>query len=274
LAQSPWLPWVPESTEHNLSPEQQALLGISLMLTRAPATVRTASFAQSITHWYGTDQHAASPYPTPTPTNTPSDLPLPPPPRVPVKGTPTMDESAPMEPSSMVGVPLAGTLGTGLGYLAAEREIETAYGGIFYLINLALFLNLYGDFTTPLQPGIALPIWDFVALLGQQMLGEHIVADPVWPLLAQLTARPVEEAPGRYFEPPEHWHIPPAWLSAFPEEAVWHWSIENGRLRVLHPAQFLLLDVPLDTDNPIAQLRHELNSYANVYSQDMPLLHY
>ena len=106
------------------------------------------------------------------------------------------------------------------------------------------------------------------------MLGEHIVADPVWPLLAQLTGRPVEELPGRYFEPPEHWHIPPAWLSAFPGEAAWHWSIENGRLRVLHPAQFLLLDVPLDTNNPIAQLKHELNSYANVYSQDMPPLHY
>ncbi|MEO8953344.1 MAG: hypothetical protein ABI396_00600 [Ktedonobacteraceae bacterium] len=85
LFQSPWLPWVPESTEHDLSPEQQALLGIGLMLTRSPATVRTASFAQSIYHWYGTDQHSTSPYPTPT--NTPTDLPIPHP-RVPVKGTP------------------------------------------------------------------------------------------------------------------------------------------------------------------------------------------
>ncbi len=75
LSQSPWLPWVPESTEHSLSPEQQALLGIGLTLLRAPATVRTPSFAQSIYHWYGTDQHTAPPYPTPT--NTLSDLPIP-----------------------------------------------------------------------------------------------------------------------------------------------------------------------------------------------------
>ncbi|HEV7236851.1 MAG TPA: hypothetical protein VGN15_11755, partial [Ktedonobacteraceae bacterium] len=232
------------------------------MLTQAPATVRTTAFAQSIYHWYGTDQHAAPPYPTPT--NTP---------RVPVKGTPTMDETAPGAAVHGRGT-LYGYPGAGLGYPDFVAQIETAYGGIFYLINLALFLNLYGDFTTPLQPGIALPIWDFVALLGQQMLGEHIVADPVWPLLAQLTGRFVEEAPDRYFEPPEHWRIPPAWLNAFPEEAAWHWSIENGRLRVLHPAQFLLLDVPLDTNNPTEQLRHELNSYANVYSQSMPPLHY
>ncbi len=36
-------------------------------------------------------------------------------PRVPARGTPTMDECAPEDDSSMVGVPLAGTLGRGAG---------------------------------------------------------------------------------------------------------------------------------------------------------------
>src|SRR5205807_8456567 len=41
---------------------------------------------------------------------------------------------------------------------AASGEIETQLGGLFYLINLALYLNLYGDFTMPEAPGIELNI--------------------------------------------------------------------------------------------------------------------
>src|SRR5213076_1469870 len=32
--------------------------------------------------------------------------------------------------------------------------VETDLGGLFYLINVGLFLELYGDFTSPLRPGI------------------------------------------------------------------------------------------------------------------------
>src|SRR5436853_2754997 len=86
-----------------------------------------------------------------------------------------------------------------------EAQIETAMGGFFYLINLGLFLNLYGDFTTPAQQGIALSVWDFVALLGQQISGSKIESDPVWLLLAQLARRNQQQEPGGEFHPPDHW---------------------------------------------------------------------
>src|SRR5262249_7410314 len=68
-------------------------------------------------------------------------------------------------------------------------ECETQFGGVFYLINLGLYLGLYGDFTKPAEPGIELNIWDFVALVGRELCGEEIESDPVWPLLARLAGR-------------------------------------------------------------------------------------
>ena len=118
-----------------------------------------------------------------------------------------------------------------------EAQIETELGGLFYLINLALFLNLYGDFTTPLQPGLSLSIWDFMTLLGQQLLGPAAkVDDPIWGFLARLAGRSEQEPPGKDFNPPESWRIPEEWLTPFPEGGTWRWNIEARRLQVQHPA--------------------------------------
>ncbi len=143
-----------------------------------------------------------------------------------------------------------------------EARIRTEFGGVFYLINLGLFLNLYGDFTTPLTSGIDLPVWDFLALVGVELCGERIRRDPVWPLLAQLSGRDEQEQPGAGFAPPESWRVPPEWLAAFPERRAWKWKAEEGRLRVLHPRGFLILDVPLAGD-PREQLKFEMAAYPN-----------
>ncbi len=82
-----------------------------------------------------------------------------------------------------------------------EIEIETAFGGVCYFINLGLFLNLYGDFTTPLRPGIDLPIWDFMALVAQDLIGDEVTHDPIWPLLVQLADWDEDEPPGAHFDP-------------------------------------------------------------------------
>jgi hypothetical protein len=137
--------------------------------------------------------------------------------------------------------------------------LETRLGGLFYLINLALFLELYADFTAPLRPGIALPIWDFVALVGERLLGGREISDPVWKLLAHLAGRAAGQPAGRDFEPAPAWRMPPAWLEAFPERS-WEWSISRGQLTVRHPAGFSILDVPSETD-PTGQLERELLSY-------------
>lgn len=71
-------------------------------------------------------------------------------------------------------------------YVAA---VETNFAGVFYLVNLGIYLGLYGDFTMPAQPGIELNIWDFVALVSRDLIGDEIENDPVWLLLADLAGR-------------------------------------------------------------------------------------
>ena len=141
------------------------------------------------------------------------------------------------------------------------EEVETAFGGVFYLINLGLFLGLYGDFTMPLQPGIALPIWDFAALLGHQLIGAEIETDPVWLLLGRLAGREPAAPPGAAFEPPNEWRVPQEWLVPFPERGAWRWSEDEARLRVKHPAGFCVLDAPCDGSASEHQLQTELALY-------------
>ena len=142
------------------------------------------------------------------------------------------------------------------------EDIETELGGLFYLINLGLFLELYGDFTSPARPGIALPLWDFITLLGRHLLGTARSEDPVWALLAGLAGRKVDDPPGKEFEPPGSWRLPPDWLLPFAEPGAWDWDAADGRLRVWHPAGFWVLDVPREPDDPGRQLERETKGYA------------
>ncbi|HEX5706945.1 MAG TPA: hypothetical protein VFX96_06600 [Pyrinomonadaceae bacterium] len=162
-----------------------------------------------------------------------------------------------------------------------EARAETKLGGLFYLVNVGLFLELYGDFTTPLEPGIALNVWDFVALLGRRLCaddarddesdadenkadgGDAVEGeDAVWSLLARLAGRGEGEEPGRGFDAPQEWRVPPKWLAPFPEVGVWEWSARGGRLRVRHPRGFYVVDVRRRRAvSEARQLRDELAAY-------------
>jgi hypothetical protein len=72
----------------------------------------------------------------------------------------------------------------------AEETVETGLGGVFYLINVAIDLELYGDFTKPRTPGLDLPIWDLLALVTLRLVGSDTFAsDPIAPFLARLAGR-------------------------------------------------------------------------------------
>ncbi len=66
--------------------------------------------------------------------------------------------------------------------------IETALGGLFYLINLAIFLEIYSDFTSPVEQfHDDLSIWDFVSVVGKEL--DQETDDPIWELLKKLADR-------------------------------------------------------------------------------------
>jgi hypothetical protein len=142
--------------------------------------------------------------------------------------------------------------------LLPARPVETGLGGLFYLLNLGIFLGLYADFTRPLEPGIALDPWDYLTLLGRRLLGSRAREDPVWRLLARLAGRPSRQPPGRGFRPPRAWRVAPDWLEPFEDDGVWRWSAARQTLRLTHPAGFTAVAVPRTAASPERQLRREL----------------
>lgn len=146
----------------------------------------------------------------------------------------------------------------------AESEaqvLESEYGGVFYLINVGLFLELYGDFTQPLRPGISLPIWDFLALTGERLIGPALHEDPLWPLLSHLSGRQPDQPPGAMFDPPTEWHVPPEWLKPFSDKESWRWAWTEGRLRVWHSSDFVLLDCAMEDEPSTDMVRTLLQDY-------------
>jgi len=139
----------------------------------------------------------------------------------------------------------------------------TRLGGLFYLVNLALYLDLYSDFTRPREPGITLNPWELVELLGARLLGRR-PRDPVWALLRELAGRPRGQPVGRGFRPPRAWRVAPRWLGPFDHDGVWRWSTAGGTLRVLHPGCFTVIAVPRTTAPPNEQLRRELKRLASL----------
>lgn len=144
---------------------------------------------------------------------------------------------------------------------ALATQIETSYGGLFFLVNLALFLDLYGDFTAPAARGLPLDVWDFVALTGRKLAGKRVERDAVWSLLARLSGREEGTEPGEGFAPTDEWRVPVEWLKPFSREREWLWSAAEGRLRVRHPAGFLVVDVALRTKDARRQLAREMRPY-------------
>lgn len=146
----------------------------------------------------------------------------------------------------------------------ATDVCRTAYGGVLFLLNLGIRLGLYGDFTTPLQPGIALSIWDFVTIAGRRLAGPHVDEDPLWNLLALLAHRDVDDEPGAGFELPAEWRVSREWLRPFARvEGPWRWTTTSGRVLVRHPAGFVALDVARSSgETAVEQARREVATLA------------
>jgi hypothetical protein len=142
---------------------------------------------------------------------------------------------------------------------APGEPLATAFGGLFHLLNVAVVLGLYGDFTQPRRPGLALHPWDFLALAGAQLLGRAWRADllPAW--LAQQAGRALGQAPGHDAPPPRpDWQLPAAWLAPWPPtRARWRGAASAGRVALWHPAGFCVFDGPGEPGR-LGALLHDL----------------
>lgn len=135
------------------------------------------------------------------------------------------------------------------GIDAQAAAFDTPFGGLFFLLNVALAWGLYGDFTRPRQAGLSVSPWQFLHAAGVALLGRPFRADP---LAAWLRSRTPFQRPQRLtadWRPPGE--LPPdlcATLQAHPlkpghnvnELSVW-WPLLRQRLA-------LALNLPADQD--------------------------
>ena len=235
----PWAGLVPESADPGLSPRQQLLLGVALLLGRSPRSVRSADFVRATRTWWaeitrpslspadvspvserqlggqlarptrrrsattpasGVSRNATRPSLTPgivrhhpPERSRPATLPT-------VESPPNTEPASDSEPDCSHEPPPPGPRAA--DPVPDAVVIHTQLGGIFYLLNVGIALDLYGDFTQPLRPGIDLSIWDFLTLVARRLLRRHYPADPIWNLLRELAGRGPRQAPGADFSPP------------------------------------------------------------------------
>jgi hypothetical protein len=282
----PWRQSAPEACIASLPAGHQQFLGVALTLRRDPARVREATFVQQVVTW----QHTMA-APTPAAPATPKatarlqapiidlavrsprdggeqDLAMPP---AILNESPPIEIVRPLElpPLTVRTTDVAPASVADVRHASPESPlpvaepqpavstVETWLGGVFYLLNVALALGLYGDFTAPRGPRLAMSIWRFIALVAHVLLGHRHRRDAIWPLLAELAGpeRPSEEGTGE-------WRLDPAWLAPFPESRTWRWSADAQRIRVRHPAGFVVVDVTRNPErSPVQQARDELLRY-------------
>jgi hypothetical protein len=280
-ADETWLPLVREAFTRGLPPAKRSLLAQALMLRRAPALARAVSFQQQLARW-AEEEHFDDP-PAEESADKPKTIawidsarndPHHPPhqqdntvvdriqsphtaydlpasraefatgeiPGVSIPAQHAADLIAPKNADLIAPRKKIEAFG-----LLAPSCIQTALGGIFFLLNVAIHLKLYADFTCPRGGNLELDVWDFLYLLGQRFVSPERQADAVFHLLTELSGRSTGEEPGEKFIPPDSWRLPPHWLDAFPETFEQQEVVCNGRRLLHHPGGFLLVDEPLGT---------------------------
>jgi len=130
---------------------------------------------------------------------------------------------------------------------AGGVQIDSDYGGLLYLLNAALALKLYGDFSMPRARGLALSPWNWLALIGEAWFGAEFRRDPLWRLLADLAGRKPQQAPAYGFVAPLDWAIDEAWLQPWDAADTVAYHAGTRRLRLWHPQGFVLADLPRRT---------------------------
>jgi hypothetical protein len=94
---------------------------------------------------------------------------------------------------------------------AAMPQFHTRFGGLMFVINILLALELYPDFTAPLGRRLKpSPFW-LLAELGVQFFGRSFRRDPLFRLLHNN---------GQAGRLPDTWQIDPDWLARFPQKIV------------------------------------------------------
>jgi hypothetical protein len=141
--------------------------------------------------------------------------------------------------------------------------VETRLGGILYLINMMVQLDLPDCFEE--EWGLASQVgpWGLLELLGRALLvstGQAFTPDAIWPALAELVGRDPAELPGAGFRGANRFRLPPAWVA--PEtNRSFAWAAADGQLYLWTGTGYLLVNCPRTPAPAELQARQALQPY-------------
>ncbi len=79
--------------------------------------------------------------------------------------------------------------------LDMPTRIDTQHGGLFFVLNAALQMGLYGDFTQPLHRGLAMSPWRFLNEVGRAFGRRRFARDPLAAWLKSTQGAEADPAP-------------------------------------------------------------------------------
>lgn len=107
-----------------------------------------------------------------------------------------------------------------------DAAISTQLGGVLYLINMMVALDLLDCFEAGWRLASRVGSWGLLEALGRELLGDTMLDyedDPLWAMLAQLDGRAVGQRPGARLPRtrPRRWptfQLPAVWLANLPHQ--------------------------------------------------------
>lgn len=144
----------------------------------------------------------------------------------------------------------------------------TGLAGIFFLIDLMLYLDLPDAFEREWGLATAVGPWGVLDAIARWLLAVHdlhVTDDPLWEILARLDRREQGTTPGVDLLPASSFHLPVAWLDPAAAGDL-HWSADAEALRVWSSHGYPIVESPRSTSDPEIQLRSELAPYAHLLS--------
>ena len=145
------------------------------------------------------------------------------------------DVNVPLATAQIVHTPTTLTTRAGDADGGAALEFSTGFGGIFFLVNVFTALDLYPDFTRPLDKGLEVsPFW-LLDRLALRMFGVRYRSDPLHRWLSGI---------GRGGTLPDYWTVEIDWLTGIgqPTRVSSHHS--QRRTTYWDACGFALLDLP------------------------------
>jgi hypothetical protein len=145
--------------------------------------------------------------------------------------------------------------------LSLEEGVETALGGVLFLINLMCALDLPECFEEEWRLGSTVGAWGVLEALARALLAgdDDQCDDPIWPALAALSGRNAGERLGAGLPRRAAYRLPAEWVAHLPADGnePWAWAARGCRLRLWSRGGYLLSETRRDALPAVAQADHE-----------------